>query len=937
MTRLSRLLLFSIFYLLFSQYALAQLAFVENQGQVHDQYGSEREDVLYSAQYTGLTFHFLKNSMHYQIDRLENDTTHIYRLDMKWVDATSRVQVYGKEKANSYINFYSENKEINGIETFSRLHYSELYDKIDLTFYSKGNQLKYDYIVKAGGDVGNIKWKIDGASRIRIDDEGNLNIETPFGTIQEEKPIAFCGNEEVGIQWHYSKGILSLLVEDYDQNADLIIDPKVGLLDWATYYGGSGNEMLYDVSIDPSGNVYTCGYTQSSASIATTGSHQTSMGGSRDGFITKFDSTGTRLWSTYYGGSLNDEIFSCAVKGSADLFIAGYTFSTSGIATSGGHQDSIGGMNDAFIARFNSSGVRSWATYYGGSASDFFTSVSVGDSNFIYAVGNTLSPDNIATPGAHSDSSNGAADGFIVKFTDTGSRIWGTYVGGVFLEYMNSCDALGSSVLMVSGYTESSNGIGTPGTHQPTKAGFADAFVMKFNSNGTRLWGTYFGGSDEEVSNNSRMDADGNVYFVGYTRSTSGIATTGAFQTSHGGGADDGYIAKLNTNGLLDWATYYGGVGADILTGVSIEGQKFYAFGNTASISNIATTGSHQVSHGGNLDAFLVKMDTSGTREWATYYGGIGVENSGRCMSTGNGKVYLIGQSSSSSSIATTGSHQSSLGGSYDGFLAKFYEECLNDSTYATDTVCDSYTSPSGKYMWTSSGLYSDTLQNMLGCDSIIYIDLTINESSTQNVDMSSCNDSVFISPSGKFTWTSPGLYADSLVSSKGCDSILNINLDFVAVDTTLTLIGDTLYSNELSGDNYYWDLCPQNLGLLGTGRKLFEPALINGQSYQVLIVKSNCHVYSECFLVNGVGIDEIIDDNILIFPNPNNGTFFIELKKLTEATAVEVFTSKGNQVYNIDNLKQKRVKVTLSNDGIYFLRITTSSGVLNEKIIVKD
>ena len=419
-----------------------------------------------------------------------------------------------------------------------------------------------------------------------------------------------------------------------------------------------------------------CGFTQSSASIATTGAHQVTIAGARDGFISKFNSTGTRLWSTYYGGTSNDEIFSCATKGSSDLYVVGYSYSTTGISTSGSHQDTFGGVNDGFIAKFNSSGVRSWASYYGGSQSDFFTAVCIGDSNFIYAVGNTLSNDSIATPGSHDDSINGGSDGFLVKFTDAGTRIWGTYIGGSFIDYMNSCDAYGSSVVMVSGYTESSTGIGTCRNSSKCQSRkFADGFIMKFDGSGTRLWGTYFGGTDEDVSNASAMDADGNIYLVGYTRSSSGISTTGAFQTSYGGGSDDGYVAKFNTNGLRDWSTYYGGSSADILTGVSLNGQaEIFAYGNTSSTSNISTPGGHQDNHGGSIDAFLVKMDSSGTRQWSTYYGGSAIENSSRCKSSGNGIVYINGQTASTSSISTSGSHQTSLGGSYDGFLAKIYE-----------------------------------------------------------------------------------------------------------------------------------------------------------------------------------------------------------------------------------------------------------------------
>ncbi len=144
-----------------------------------------------------------------------------------------------------------------------------------------------------------------------------------------------------------------------------------GQRQWATYYGGTSYDDGYSCAIDGSSNVYLAGSSSSSTAIATAGSHQSIFQGISDAFLVKFNSNGVRQWATYYGGSTGDNGNSCYVDGSQDVLLAGSTGSNSMIATPGSHQFSIGGSSDGFLVKFNGSGVRNWATYYGGPAAEF--------------------------------------------------------------------------------------------------------------------------------------------------------------------------------------------------------------------------------------------------------------------------------------------------------------------------------------------------------------------------------------------------------------------------------------------------------------------------------------------------------------------------------------------------------------------------------------
>ncbi len=147
----------------------------------------------------------------------------------------------------------------------------------------------------------------------------------------------------------------------------LLVPPAVNAQadrEWATYYGDTGNELGTGCAVDTEGNVYLGGSTASPAGIASGGYQMTYAGGAFDAFLAKFDDTGARLWATYYGGADLDAVTSVAVDGT-DVYIAGQTISATGIAFNA-HQDTFAGAMDLFLAKFNGAGQLQWATYYGG-------------------------------------------------------------------------------------------------------------------------------------------------------------------------------------------------------------------------------------------------------------------------------------------------------------------------------------------------------------------------------------------------------------------------------------------------------------------------------------------------------------------------------------------------------------------------------------------
>lgn len=395
-------------------------------------------------------------------------------------------------------------------------------------------------------------------------------------------------------------------------NAFLVKLNSYGVRLWATYYGGDTGTFGFSVACNDSDNVYVCGSTLSSTGIATTGAFQTTIAGGSDAFLVKFDSSGARQWGTYYGGANYEDALGVTVSNTADVYFIVRTYGSSGMASPGAYQTTFSGSGEkAVLVKFSGNGARLWATYYDGTGIDIPDGVTTDDSGNVYMTGFTSSTSGIATAGAYQANlnfPNGSA--FLVKFNDMGSRQWATYYGDT-----NSSSGAGvctdhAGNVYMCGVTRSITNIASPGAAQTSLSGTLDAFLVKFNNNGIRQWGTYFGGPDSDYATSVACDTLGNIYITGYTNSPSGIAMPGAYQPVYGGGIYDAFLAEFSNAGIKERATYYGGPGKDFGTGVCTDDSgKVYITGYTNSTSGIATNGAHQTSYGGGTyDAFIAKF-----------------------------------------------------------------------------------------------------------------------------------------------------------------------------------------------------------------------------------------------------------------------------------------------------------------------------------------
>lgn len=383
---------------------------------------------------------------------------------------------------------------------------------------------------------------------------------------------------------------------------------------WSTYYGGTNVDLGLSLAVDTAGYLYMGGRTNSQTGIATAGSHQESKAGNvsgYDAFIAKFDTSGSVVWATYYGGNFNEGSTGLAVTSDRfdNIYIAGNTNSSTGISTPGAFQLTRPGSEEGFIAKFNTSGILSWATYYGSGSNDYINSIVTDTPGDIIVVGHTQSTSGLSTTGAFLETGNGATDGFIAKFDSTGQRVWGTYFGGNGYDKLDRLVTDSSNAIYCIGLTESTNAIATSNAYQMTAGGMQDFCLAKFNASGAIEWGTYFGGVDNETAP-ALTYSDGKLYLTGETGSPDNITTPDAISPIYNGSFSETLLAVFNTSGQRTWATYLGGDVTDRGTALAVNDmEQVFLVGKTSSVNNLATAGAHQTTFGGNEDGLLMRIN----------------------------------------------------------------------------------------------------------------------------------------------------------------------------------------------------------------------------------------------------------------------------------------------------------------------------------------
>lgn len=722
----------------------SNFSFIENKGQFIDQNSNAVSDVKFLLNLgNGMNIQLKSNGFSYDtysVEDTKNGKNYLFhRVDVELVGAKSNPQIIAEQPSEVYYNYYNSVTPQSGatfVRSYQKITYKDIYPGIDLEFTQNklnGKSVEYNFIVNPGAKPSMIKLKYFGANQTDLVDN-KVNIEVAHGNFTESIPASWLKetNEAINVQYvKIDNNTYSFDVPNYKTNQTLIIDPTPNLY-FATYYGGTGSDVINSVVTNSEGYLYVTGNTTSIDNIVTTGAYQVAFGGSTDAFIAKFNSEGTQIWGTFLGGTDYDSGKGITCDNLDQIFVTGKTSSSSGIATAGAHQITYSGANDIFIEKFNYDGTRVWGTYYGGADNDDAHSIVNDASGNIYIADESKSLTYITTSGVHQSINGGDFDAFVTKFNTDGVQQWGTYLGGNSEDFGNSIALDASNNVYLCRYTFSENNIATSGAHQTEKTGIHDAFLVKFNNNGTRLWGTYYGGTNEDWGNAVKISSLGSVYIAGKTGSSSSISTTGIHQENIAGNYDV-FLAKFNSSGVRQWGTYYGGLLYDNLSSLDIYGStSIYIAGTTYSTTGISTVNAYQTEiNGTSLEGFVTKFNQNGILQWGTYYGGSNDDNITAIECFGSSNIFAVGSTSSTSDIALPSTHQPTYGGGItDGFIAKFcIAPTITNSISGENTVCigqiTTYSVQPSAY---ATSYYWDLPMGVIGTSSTNSIEVEITE-----------------------------------------------------------------------------------------------------------------------------------------------------------------------------------------------------------------
>ena len=622
-------------------------------------------------------------------------------LRMELVGANRAPRTVGLEELAGKSNYFSGSDPKRwraGIPTYAKVKYEGVYPGVDLVYYGKDRQLEYDFVIAPHADPKSIRLDFSGADNVTVDDRGDLVLETAGGQVRMRKPVIYqerqprqegqegqegqerqAGQESHGERQEISGGYaldagrqVSFELGDYDPARALVIDP---VLVYSTYLGGSGEDVGTGIAADANGAAYVTGLTES-ANFPTANPAQPTLGGAIDAFIVKLNPAGTAVvYSTYIGGSGEDQGLAIAADTAGAAYVTGQTCS-SDFPTKNGFQPASGGFCDAFVTKLDPAGSISYSTYLGGSAQDPGIGIAVDTAGNAYVTGWTRSPNFPTKNPLQPALADLSGDAFVTKLNSAGSAlVFSTYLGGG-QQFDRGFDVAvdNSGNVIVVGETRSDD-FPTTRPLQPPKG--SDAFVTKLNASGSAfIYSTHLGGSSSDEARGVAVDSFGVAYVTGITSSMD-FPTVNPFQPALRG-ATDAFVARIPPSGSsLLYSTYLGGSGPenDEFGGdIAVDPVGIvYVTGTTQSLDFPVKVPLQPVLRGGS-DLFVASLSISGDQlGFSTYLGGGDRDQGyyGGIALDANRNAYVIGGTTSTDVPTTQGAVQTKFAGGIDAFITK--------------------------------------------------------------------------------------------------------------------------------------------------------------------------------------------------------------------------------------------------------------------------
>ena len=337
-------------------------------------------------------------------------------------------------------------------------------------------------------------------------------------------------------------------------------------------------------------------------------------------------------WPIRFGDIRNDKVNAVAVDKDNNLLVTGEVTTRTLSWVKGGYDTTFGGRTDGFVAKFSPTGTMLWSSYLGGTAYDRGTAITTDASGNVIVAGDTESFSWVS----NGNSIPAGSEGFVVKLDPAGQLLWSSYVGGGGDDWVKGVAVDGSGNILVAGETRSSNWAAGGWDNLAATPSLKDGFVAKLTAAGALSWKTAVGGSGQDQVAGVAADSSGAAYVAGQTASDS----------SHTPESDKPYVERVSASGQKVWKTYLGCAASDAINAITANASGVsFVTGRTATAGWLSGGGDTTLD--GTSDAFVLKLSAAGAVQWGTMLGGTNPESGTSIGLDPLGNIYAAGATSS--------------------------------------------------------------------------------------------------------------------------------------------------------------------------------------------------------------------------------------------------------------------------------------------------
>jgi len=596
-------------------------------------------------------------------------------ISMKLEDANSTPFVSGVDQQVAQANYFIGNdsaKWVRGIDTYSGVLYTDVYNGVDLMFHSNQRQLEYDFMIAPQADPNQIRVRFDGADDLRLTSDGALILSTPAGELRHDRPIAYQtkNDTQVPVSAEFRQlrdGAITFTLGDYDRTLPLVIDP---LLVYSSYMGGSASDFGRGIKVDLGGTMYVVGDSVSSDFL-----FRSSLTNS-DVFVGRLSPDGLLLTYVFFGGEKNEFATGLAIDLSGNIYLSGNTESKDfPIVSSVGTE--LLGESDAFVVKLTANFQQFiYSSLIGGGGKESGVSLTIDSAGSAYISGRTSSQDFPLVGAMQPIYGGGDFDAFVSKLSADGKTlVYSTYLGGGDTEDLMDRSGIGidsDGNVYVTGDTQSTD-FPVKNAVQAAKNGAAstsDGFVSVINPSGSNfVYSTYMGGTNDDFGLAIATDQSHNAYIAGSTKSTS---FPGSTSTRTSTTTSDAFVAKLNPTGsAITYLTFIGGAaGNEAANAIALDNDGTAVIVGSAGAGVPTLNSIQSFFKGGANDALIARLTASGAVSFSTYLGG-GGDDVGLGVAIHADHVIYVTGVTDSQDLLTVASLRDTNAGARDIIIAK--------------------------------------------------------------------------------------------------------------------------------------------------------------------------------------------------------------------------------------------------------------------------